>query len=183
MTIEDKGLVKAGTVLVGTYRQISHRVDVSQGEGDKLIYKLDGDKDYGSPSSASSAVMGGVASNGWRFWDIEGTEKPPKAPRVKAEKAPKEPKASKAAKVKKSNGGVETVGIFHTVKDQAGAGEGQTLWYCDNCADGFILPAGVTPTECINGHTNAGTPSTGDSAGLAESEDGIVNAERETAIV
>src|SRR3546814_1952134 len=47
---------------------------------------------YKSPSAAGSAVMGGTACNGWRFWSLEGEEA---APKERAPKAPNEPRAAR----------------------------------------------------------------------------------------
>jgi hypothetical protein len=47
-----------------------------------------------------SGVAVHTSCNGWRFWSIEGTEKPKREPKVKAEKLVKEPTAKKPAKAK-----------------------------------------------------------------------------------
>ena len=75
MSIEDRSL-KPGTILVARYKKQDHRCTVVEGEDGKLIYRVHGGKDHTSPSSAGSAVMGGVACNGWRFWSVEGAEEP-----------------------------------------------------------------------------------------------------------
>ena len=52
--------------------------------------------------------MDGVACNGWRFWSVEGTEKPKREPKAKAEKpvkAKKEPAAKKPAKASAKKSG------------------------------------------------------------------------------
>ncbi len=108
MSIEDRNL-KPGTVLVARYKKRDHRCTVVKDEDGKLVYRVHGGKDYTSPSAAGSAVMGGVACNGWRFWAVEGTEKPeaakPKAAKA-ATKAKKAPKAGKrTTKAKKVAGG------------------------------------------------------------------------------
>ena len=115
MSIEDRNL-KPGTVLVARYKKRDHRCDVVKGEDGKAAYKVGG-KTYTSPSAAGTAVMGGVACNGWRFWTVEGTGKPKAAPKPKgttkaakpatrAKNAPKSAKrATRARKVAGANNG------------------------------------------------------------------------------
>ena len=88
--------LEPGTVLVATYKGQEHRVEVFRDDEGKTRYRLEDGREFKSPSSAGSAVMGGVACNGWRFWSLQGeaTEEPPKP--VKASKARK-PKAAAAA--------------------------------------------------------------------------------------
>ncbi len=107
MSIEDRSL-KPGTVLVARYKKRDHRCEVVKGAEGKVAFRVGG-KEYGSPSAAGSAVMGGTACNGWRFWTPEGTEaKPtkaartPKAAKTPAAKAKGSAKGKRAAKPEKS---------------------------------------------------------------------------------
>ncbi len=68
MAIEDRNLT-VGTRLVANYRRQAHACMVEKAEEDGKRYK--------SASSAASALMGGKAVNGWRFWSVQGTK--PKA--------------------------------------------------------------------------------------------------------
>ena len=109
--IEDRNL-KPGTVLVARYKKAQHRCEVVAGEDGKVVFRIKGGKEYGSPSAAGSAVMGGTACNGWRFWSLEGQEltaKPartPKAGKKAGAKAKAAPKPKRAAKARKpSNNG------------------------------------------------------------------------------
>ncbi len=109
--IEDRNL-KPGTVLVARYKKRDHRCEVVKGAEGKVAFRVGG-KEYGSPSAAGSAVMGGVACNGWRFWTPEGTEtkKPAKsakkvAPKTKAAAKPKG-KAKRARRVAGGANGAE----------------------------------------------------------------------------
>ena len=106
MSIEDRNL-KPGTVLVARYKKEEHRCTVVEGEGGKLIYRVHGGEDYSSPSAAGSAVMGGVACNGWRFWSVEGTEEPKKAKGKGKGKAKTEPKPKAEKKTKCGDCGQE----------------------------------------------------------------------------
>ncbi len=89
MALENRKL-EAGTRLAARYKGQTYKCLVTAGEGDKVGFKLDcpdhpdlDGKEFRSPSSAGSAVMGGVACNGWRFWSLEGQEPAPKEPKGK----------------------------------------------------------------------------------------------------
>ena len=60
-----------GTVLVAKYKGAEHRATVVAGADGKRRFRLADGQEFKSPSSAGSAVMGGVACNGWRFWSLE----------------------------------------------------------------------------------------------------------------
>ena len=91
MAIEDRNLA-IGTKLVAQYKGHEYRCVVVAGEGDKPGYKMECPdhpdlhrKEFKSPSSAGSAVMGGSACNGWRFWSVAGSEEA--KPKKTSEKA------------------------------------------------------------------------------------------------
>jgi hypothetical protein len=108
MSIQDRNL-KAGTALVARYKKKDYRCEVVTGEDGKLAYRTGG-KEYESPSGAGSAVMGGQACNGWRFWTVEGEQQPrtkatttrtaakKAAPKAKAKQEPKAKRGSKRAR-------------------------------------------------------------------------------------
>ena len=75
MPIENRNL-EAGTRLAARYKGTTYTCEVVQTE-EGLRYRLEDGKEFKSPSSAASAVMGGMAANGWRFWSLaeELTEK------------------------------------------------------------------------------------------------------------
>ena len=74
MAIEDRNL-KLGTRLVANYRKQAHVCMVEKAEeGEAILFVLEDGRKFKSPSSAASAVMGGAAVNGWRFWSIQGAE-------------------------------------------------------------------------------------------------------------
>ena len=60
----------AGMTLTAKYKKAEHTAEVVAGEDDKLVYRLADGREFKSPSAAGSAVMGGVACNGWRFWSL-----------------------------------------------------------------------------------------------------------------
>jgi hypothetical protein len=84
---------------VARYKKQDRNCEVVE-TADGLRYRLDDGTEHRSPSSAGKAAMDGVACNGWRFWRIEGTEKPKREPKAKADKPRKEPAAKKPAKTK-----------------------------------------------------------------------------------
>jgi hypothetical protein len=79
---------------VARYKKQDRTCEVVETAGG-LRYRLDDGTEHRSPSSAGKAAMDGVACNGWRFWSIEGTEKPKREPKAKAEKPAKAKKPAK----------------------------------------------------------------------------------------
>lgn len=134
MTIEDRNL-KAGTKLVATYKKQEHTCTVKSTK-DGLRFVLEDSMEYKSPSSAGSAVMGGSACNGWRFWTPTSEAK-----KVAATKAESKRAAKKKAKP-----------TFAPMDDQDGASEGNVRYFCSACMDSFEAPVGVTPVGCPQGH-------------------------------
>src|SRR3990172_5998081 len=68
MPIADRNL-GPGTKLVGKYKgDTFHAELVETAEG--LRYRLEDGREFKSPSSAGSAVMGGKSCNGWAWWSI-----------------------------------------------------------------------------------------------------------------
>ncbi len=133
MAIEDRNLA-TGTELLARYKGHGYRCVVVAGEGDKPGYRMECPdhpdlhrKEFKSPSSAGSAVMGGSACNGWRFWSLAGSE----------EAKPK-PKAKKKTKANTGNGLIERMG------------DGR--YFCSACQEAFDAPAGVEPQGCPKGH-------------------------------
>jgi hypothetical protein len=103
--IEDRNL-KPGTVQVARYKKQDHRCEVVKGAEGKVAFRVKR-KEYGSPSAAGSAVMGGTACNGWRFWSVEASEPTkatttPKAAKTPATKAKGASKAKPKGKLKKA---------------------------------------------------------------------------------
>ena len=101
-----RGSLKPGMRLVATYRKSEHAAEVVMGEDGKIRFRLSDGREFASPSAAGSAVMGGIACNGWRFWSLaaaeaeaapakapakKGTAKAPRASRAKAEAPAEEP--------------------------------------------------------------------------------------------
>ena len=132
MAIEDRNLA-TGTELVARYKGHEYKCVVVAGEGDKPGYRMECPdhpdlhrKEFKSISSAGSAVMGGSACNGWRFWSLAGSEE------AKPKKA-----AMKAAKASGNPG-------FKRLDDGR--------YFCDSCMEAFDAPKDVTPVGCPKGH-------------------------------
>src|SRR3990170_370668 len=128
MAIEDRNLA-VGTKLVARYRGHEYGCVVTAGKDDKIAYRMECPdhpdlhlKEFKSPSSAGSAIMGGSACNGWRFWSVAGTE----AAKPKAAKKP-----PKKAKANPGNG------LITRLEDGR--------YFCSACQEPFEAPAGVEP--------------------------------------
>ena len=145
MTIENRELA-VGTRLVARYKKQEHTATVVEGEGGGLRYRLEDGREFKSPSAAGSAVMGGVACNGWRFWSLAGEDK---APTPKKERKAPAPKAKKPAP--KTQG-------FQRLPNGEGAAEGTAKFFCDACMEAFEAAADSEPATCPKGHQPDGSP-------------------------
>jgi hypothetical protein len=134
MPIENRELT-AGTRLVARYKKEEYTATVVEGEGGGLRYRLEDGREFKSPSAAGSAVMGGVACNGWRFWSLAGEAEPapPKKQRKPAKHANKK-------------------GIFERLPDPEDLPEGMARYFCSGCMDGFLAPTDEEPSQCPQGH-------------------------------
>ena len=63
-----------GMELIARYKGETYRVGVVEGEDGALRYRLPDGREFKTPSAAGSAVMGGIACNGWRFWSLAADE-------------------------------------------------------------------------------------------------------------
>jgi len=113
-------------------------VEREKGEDGKLAFVLGDGRRFKSPSSAASAVMGGSAANGWRFWSLEG-------------EAPAEPAAEKP-KAKKANGNGAKSKLISRTPNQKGMPEGQVRWFCNGCMASFLVEGEAEPEACPQGH-------------------------------
>ena len=135
MAIEDRNLA-AGTRLEATYKKVRYICTVEAEADGKPAYVLEDGKRFKSPSSAASAVMGGSAANGWRFWTVEGEE--PTAAEAKPAKA-----KAKGEKAKK---------LIYRIPNQQGVGEGKSRFWCTACMKSFVIDGSETPEACPEGH-------------------------------
>jgi hypothetical protein len=97
-------------------------------EGEGVAFVLEDGKRFKSPSSAGSAVMGGTACNGWRFWTVEG-----EAPAA-TEGDEQAPKATKPTRSRK---------LIYKLPNQKGVEEGKVKYFCDACQKAFLVEAGA----------------------------------------
>ena len=131
MAIEDRNLT-VGTRLVANYRKQAHACMVENAdEGGGILFVLEDGKRYKSASSAASAVMGGKAVNGWRFWSVQGAE-----PKGKEGGEKPETQASKSKR------------LVYRVPNQKGIAEGQSRWFCRACMKGFVIEGDGQPEAC-----------------------------------
>ena len=148
MALENRNL-EAGTRLVARYKGQTYSAEVVETE-EGLRYRLEDGHEFKSPSAAGSAVMGGVACNGWRFWSLAGEAK---APAPKKERKAPAPKA--APKPKKP--ATKTQG-FQRLPNGEGAAEGTAKFFCDACMEAFEAAADTEPATCPKGHQPDGSP-------------------------
>ena len=131
MAIEDRNLT-VGTRLVASYRKQAHACMVEKAEeGEGVRFALEDGRKFKSASSSASAVMGGKAVNGWRFWSVQGAE-------PKAKEGGEKPE-TQAAKSKR---------LLYRVPNQKGIAEGQSRWFCRACMKGFVIGGDRQPEAC-----------------------------------
>ena len=139
MPIENRALT-AGTILVAKYKKETRTCEIVE-EGGETRFKLPGDeKLYKSPSAAASAVMGGIAANGWKFWSVEG------------EAAPASETPPRSARAATSPAKPTMIRLIRKTPNQRGVPEGSTKWFCSSCMKSFVGPAAPDPTGCPEGH-------------------------------
>jgi len=136
MAIEDRN-PKAGTKLVARYKGKEHTAEVVKTE-EGLRYRLADGREFKSPSAAGSAIMGGSACNGWRFWSVASAEAQPKKEPRKAAKKNGKPKANPGN------------GLITRLEDGR--------WFCSACQEPFEAPADVEPQGCPKGHSQEDFP-------------------------
>ena len=149
MAIEDRNLT-VGTRLMASYRKQVYVCMVEKAEeGGGILFILEDGRKFKSASSAASAVMGGKAVNGWRFWSVQDAE-----PKVKEGGERPETQASKSKR------------LVYRVPNQKGIAEGQSRWFCRACMKGFVIGGDRQPEACPAGHR--GEPERTTAAGPAE---------------
>ncbi len=131
MSIQNRNL-KAGTKLAARYKGKDCSAEVVKTK-EGLRYRLPDGREFKSPSSAGSAVMGGNACNGWKFWTL--------ADEAAKEREPKKPGRKPATKT-----------VVEQLPDQSGIPDGQVRYFCSACTDSFDVPASVRPIGCPQGH-------------------------------
>lgn len=146
MAIDNREALTVGMKLQARFKGEVHEATVIDGGDGKIAFKV-GDETFNSLSKAGSHVCGGTSVNGWRFWSLEGELGEPRQAKAKADG---EGKTKGKAKTKPENRG--PVDQIKKARKQDTAPEGQVLWFCSACMEGFHAPKGETPNECPNGH-------------------------------
>jgi len=136
MAITNRDLPE-GTRLAANYKKQTFVCTVEKDEEGKLAFVLGDGRRFKSPSSAASAVMGGSAANGWRFWSLEG-------------EAPATEPAAEKPKAKKGNG--KNGKLISRTPNQKGVPEGQVRWFCNGCMASFLVEGEAEPEACPQGH-------------------------------
>ena len=62
--------LEPGTRLSARYKGVVHEAEVVTDGTGQTRYRIADGQEFKSPSAAASAVMGGIAANGWRFWSV-----------------------------------------------------------------------------------------------------------------
>jgi hypothetical protein len=140
VAIENRTLTP-GTQLTATYKKVTYFCTVEQAEDGKLSFVLADGRRFTSPSAAGSALLGGIACNGWRYWSLAGDAAPTDAPDATDASAAEKPRRTRNAK------------LLSRIPNQRGAPEGLTRWWCSGCMAGFTHLTGETPTACPQGHS------------------------------
>jgi len=134
-----------GTRLVADYKKTRYVCTVETAEeGEGIVFALEDGKKFRSPSAAGSAVMGGTACNGWRFWTVEGEEPPKKETK---------PEAKKKGGTKTRKPRQTSSKLIYVMPDQSGVPEGMARFWCNACMDAFEAEDGKLPEQCPQGHS------------------------------
>jgi hypothetical protein len=138
MAIENRNL-EVGTRLTATYKKQSFVCTVARAEDGKPEFVLEDGRRFKSLSSAGSAVMGGMACNGWRFWSPEGVAKQPWVKEQAAESSEKS--AAKQGR------------ILRKAANQKAVPEGHARLFCAACGESHLMDISQgMPSACPNGH-------------------------------
>lgn len=150
MTIENRNL-EAGTRLVAIYKKQPFVCTVESSADGKTEFVLNDGRRFKSPSSAGSAVMGGQACNGWRFWSLEGEAKQSGA-KVPATGTREKPAAKQGR-------------ILRKAANQKSVPDGYARLFCAACGESHIMDVSQgIPAACPNGHAATAEEFFGDGA-------------------
>jgi hypothetical protein len=146
MAIANRDL-PVGTRLAGRYKKQTFVCTVQMDKvGGTPVYVLEDGKEFKSLSSAGSAVMGGGAVNGWRFWSVEGEATTANVAADSGEKpaqAERKPKSQRKAPKFKP--------IKPMEEQPFDLEEGAVAYWCPACQRAFIAGAEM-PAVCPEGH-------------------------------
>lgn len=152
MPINDRNL-EAGTKLTARYKGQERTVLVRAGEEGGLEFELDSGTIFKSLSAAGSAVMNGVACNGWRFWTSVG-----EPAGGAGEGAPGPTRSATEPRPRKNGQRSVAVKVIRRVPNQHSAPPGSTKWFCSGCMKSFLHESVLgEPTACPEGHAREQT--------------------------
>ncbi len=167
MSIENRD-PQAGTRLVARYKGQEHTAEVVQTDKG-LRYRLADGREFKSPSAAGSAVIGGTACNGWRFWSVAGSLPPDgqavreAAQATKPGRRPARPgppvrakKTNRQKPVEANLRSANRTAAFQRLPPSGGNGDtpkGQARFFCNARMDAFTAPATAEPIGCPRGHS------------------------------
>ena len=150
--IEDRNLT-TGTHLTARYHKQNFACEVTEKEG-KPVYHLEDGREFKSLSAAGTAITGG-ACNGWAFWSLEAnqeatpTETQEEVATTTETATPQESKETANVEVKPDE--VQKTGTYK-MRNQKGSPEGQTRWFCYDCAEPFLAPKTEKHAACPKEH-------------------------------
>ena len=147
MAITNRDL-PVGTRLVADYKKTRYVCTVEAAEeGEGVLYALEDGKKFKSPSAAGSAVMGGTACNGWRFWTRRGRGAAGEGDEARGEEGrPKSRRKRRSARNTSTK-------LIYAMPDQTGVPEGMARFWCNACMDAFEAEDGKVPEQCPQGHS------------------------------
>ena len=151
MPIENRNL-SVGARLVASYKKQAYVCRVEQ-EGEGIAFVLEDGRRFKSTSAAGSAVMGGKAVNGWRFWSLE------------SEAASGQRDAPAQGENDGRRKGRRGTKMFYRLPNQQGVAAGMVRYWCNGCQKSFIAEAGPEPEACPDGHLNPSPEPTSPVAG------------------
>ena len=171
MAIENRNL-EIGTKLVASYKKVQYVCTVEAAEeGEGVVFALADGKKFKSPSAAASAVMGGSAANGWRFWSLEGAAATASAT-TSTKATPTRTKTNSAASTTKPKRTPKAKPAFKMIKaheDQTDVPQGHIRIICYACDPMIQVVEGDTvPSICPAGHRIDDPELTGDGGVPAE---------------
>ena len=146
MTITDRNAIREGMTLTANYKGETHEVLVLADEQGRLAFEYR-NQIFKSPSSAGSAIMGGIACNGWRFWTRANEVGDRPAAEAPAADEPKAKKTKPSVAPEK-----RMLKVIKRIPNQIGVPDGSTKFHCSACMKSFVAEGKSVPAACPEGH-------------------------------
>lgn len=135
MAITNRNL-EPGTRLVATYKKIEYSAVVQEDGTIRIDSDAAEQPVFKSLSAAGSAIMEGIACNGWRFWSTEG-EQPERPEKPEGSEGTAKPKSKK---------------MISRTPNQQGVPEGHIKIFCNGCMKSHVVEGDSVPAACPEGH-------------------------------